>query len=111
MSQPSNIYLVSRHESPGPVLMVQANTSLEAAQFWRGEVQETIRVDTLPLTGFTVTHGPGEVVSGVLGKFTGETAYEGAVIVTNYYVHIPDMDNVNATGLTLLQQAELGVLP
>jgi len=26
-------------------------------------------------------------------------------------VHIPDMDNVNATGLTLLQQAELGVLP
>lgn len=110
MSQPSSIYLVSRYQGTGQAIMVQANTPLEAAKFWNGKVQETIQVHTLPVSGFTVTGGPGEIVPGVLGEFSGETAYHGSFLDVKYFVHIPDMNHINGTGLTLLQQAELGVL-
>lgn len=109
MNNSTNVYLVFPRGGGSKVLMVQAESAHTASNFWDGEEQITLQVDELPVNGYAVS-GNIQAAPGVLAEFNG-SVFQAAAVTTKYFVYIPAGKAPTATGLSLLQQAELGVLP
>lgn len=103
MKNTSNLYLV--HSSDGNrTILVHAETHREAAELWKGDEQVTLQVDRL-LGGTYLFTGSPVIMAEVKGSVA-----EATVISTQSFVYVPDGKTPTADGLSLLQQAELGIL-
>ncbi len=108
MNNQTNVYLVFPRGGGNRVLMVQAESAHTASNFWDGEEQLTLQVDELPVSGYAIS-GNIQAAPGILGEFNGNCTFQGAVVTSKYFVYIPAGKAPTADGLSLLQQAELGV--
>ena len=98
-----NLYLV--HSSDGKrTILAYAESHREAAELWKGDEQVTLQADLLLGGTYQFTGSPV-----IMAEVDGAVATAG-VISTQFFVYVPDGKTPTADGLSLLQQAELGIL-
>ncbi|MUY36873.1 hypothetical protein GLN57_24375 [Shigella flexneri 2a] len=103
LNNTSSLYLV--HSSDGKrTILVHAESHREAGELWNGDEQVTLQVDRLLGGTYQFTGSPV-----ILAEVDGAVATAG-VISTQFFVYVPDGKTPTADGLSLLQQADVGIL-